>query len=82
MEKLEERTIKVISQQTRIEEASLTPDARFIEDLGIDSVDFIEVVMQLEKEFHIKMPDEQIKRLRSVGDVIENIKQTTREQNL
>lgn len=82
MEKLDDRVLQIISQQLRIPPASLTPGAQFVEDLGIDSVDFIELVMHLEKEFHIKIPDDQVKRMRSVKDVTTGIEQMVGAQNL
>jgi acyl carrier protein len=77
MEQLENRIIKVISKQARVEETIVTPQTLFIGDLGMDSVDFIELVMYLEKDLHIKIPDDQVKQIRSVGDLIESIKPIT-----
>ncbi len=82
MEKLDGRILQVMSQQLRIPEASLRPEAHFVEDLGIDSVDFIELMMRLEKEFQIKLPDDQIKRMRSVKDVTSSIEHMVGAQNL
>lgn len=82
MEQLDNRILHLISQQLRIPQATLTPDTHFVEDLGVDSVDFIEIVMHLEKEFHIKIPDNQIKKMRSVKDVITGIEQMVKTQDL
>ena len=51
----------------------VTPDAKFIEDLGADSLDTVELVMALEEEFGNEIPDEQAEKLQSVGDVIKYI---------
>ena len=51
----------------------VTPDAKFIEDLGADSLDTVELVMALEEEFGHEIPDEQAEKLQSVGDVIKYI---------
>lgn len=75
MENVENRVLQIISQQLRIPQTNLTPEAHFVEDLGIDSVDFIELMMHLEKEFGVKIPDDQIKRMRSVKDVTTRIEQ-------
>jgi acyl carrier protein len=48
----------------------LTPEASFIEDLGADSLDIVELVMEFEKEFNIDIPDEDAEKLRTVGDAI------------
>ena len=54
----------------------VTPDAKFIEDLGADSLDTVELVMALEEEFGNEIPDEQAEKLQSVGDVIKYIEDT------
>ena len=51
----------------------VTPDAKFIEDLGADSLDTVELVMALEEEFSIEVPDEQAEKLQSVGEVVKYI---------
>jgi acyl carrier protein len=48
----------------------VTPDAKFIEDLGADSLDIVELVMALEEEYEVEVPDEDAEKLRTVGDVI------------
>ena len=53
----------------------MTPDAKFIEDLGADSLDTVELVMALEEEFTIEVPDEEAEKLQSVGDVIKYIEE-------
>ena len=55
----------------------LTPEAKFIEDLGADSLDTVELVMALEEEFGIQVPDEEAEKLASVGDVIRFIEDST-----
>jgi acyl carrier protein len=68
------------SVETRIKEiiveqlgVNVTPDAKFIEDLGADSLDTVELVMALEEEFGHEIPDEEAEKLQSVGDVIKYI---------
>ena len=51
----------------------VTPDAKFLEDLGADSLDTVELVMALEEEFGSEIPDEQAEKLQSVGDVVKYI---------
>ena len=53
-----------------VEREKLTPEASFIEDLGADSLDIVELVMEFEKEFNIDIPDEDAEKLRTVGDAV------------
>jgi acyl carrier protein len=60
----------IIEKELGVEREKLTPEASFIEDLGADSLDIVELVMEFEKEFNIDIPDEDSEKLRTVGDVI------------
>ena len=62
-----------IAEQLGVNADQVTPDAKFIEDLGADSLDTVELVMALEEEFGHEIPDEQAEKLQSVGDVIKYI---------
>ena len=70
---IEERVKKIIVDQLGVKPEQVTPDAKFIEDLGADSLDTVELVMALEEEFGSEIPDEQAEKLQSVGDVIKYI---------
>ena len=63
----------IIVEQLGVDEEEVTPDASFVDDLGADSLDTVELVMALEEEFGIEVPDEQAEKLQSVGDVIKYI---------
>ncbi len=60
----------IIEKELGVEREKLTPEASFIEDLGADSLDIVELVMEFEKEFGIDIPDEDAEKLRTVGDAI------------
>ncbi len=60
----------IIEKELGVEREKLTPEASFIEDLGADSLDVVELVMEFEKEFNIDIPDEDAEKLRTVGDAI------------
>jgi acyl carrier protein len=60
----------IIQKELGVELEKLTPEASFIEDLGADSLDIVELVMEFEKEFNIDIPDEDAEKLRTVGDAI------------
>jgi acyl carrier protein len=60
----------IIEKELGVEREKLTSDASFIEDLGADSLDIVELVMEFEKEFNIDIPDEDAEKLRTVGDAL------------
>ena len=67
---------KIIVEQLGVNEDQVKPEAKFIEDLGADSLDTVELVMALEEEFGTEIPDEEAEKLQSVGDVIKFIEDT------
>ena len=66
----------IIEKELGVEREKLTPEASFIEDLGADSLDIVELVMALEEEFGNEIPDEQAEKLLTVGDVVKYIEDT------
>ena len=68
-----ERINKIIVEQLGVNEDQIKPEAKFIEDLGADSLDTVELVMALEEAFGIEIPDQEAEKLQSVGDVIKFI---------
>ncbi len=70
---IEQRVKKIIVEQLGVNPDQVTPEARFIDDLGADSLDTVELVMALEEEFGHDIPDEQAEKLQTVGDVIKYI---------
>ena len=77
MSTIEERVKKVVIEQLGVEEDSVTPDASFVDDLGADSLDTVELVMALEEEFDAEIPDEQAEQIRTVADAIKYIKENS-----
>ena len=72
--KLEERVKEIIVEQLGVNADQVTPEASFIDDLGADSLDTVELVMAFEEEFGAEIPDEDAEKLTSVGAVIEYLK--------
>jgi len=72
---IEQRVKAIITEQLGANPDQVTPDAKFIEDLGADSLDTVELVMALEEEFGQEIPDEEAEKLQSVGDVIKYIEE-------
>lgn len=70
---IEQRVKEIIVEQLSVTLDQVTPEAKFIEDLGADSLDTVELVMALEEEFDAEIPDEDAERLQTVGDVIKHI---------
>jgi acyl carrier protein len=70
MADLEEKVKEIIAKELGVEREKLTNDASFMEDLGADSLDTVELVMEFEKEFNIDIPDEDAEKLRTVGDAM------------
>ena len=61
---------KIIVEQLGVDEEEVTPDASFVDDLGADSLDTVELVMAFEEEFGIEIPDEDAEQLQTVGDAV------------
>jgi len=70
MKQLEEKVKDIIVEELGVERDKLKPEASFMEDLGADSLDTVELVMAFEKEFDIDIPDEEAEKLRTVGDAM------------
>ena len=68
-----DRVKKIIISQLNVSEEQVTPEASFIDDLGADSLDQVELVMALEEEFGNDIPEEEAEKLQSVGSVIEYV---------
>jgi len=74
---IEEKVKDIIVEQLGVNPEQVTPTASFIEDLGADSLDTVELVMAFEEEFSVEVPDEDAEKLQSVGDVIKYIEEKT-----
>lgn len=73
MSNIEERVIKIVCEQLNVKEEDVKPAASFIDDLGADSLDTVELVMALEEEFETEIPDEDAEKLTSVQEAIDYI---------
>ena len=70
MSNVEEKVKDIIVEELGVEREKLTTEASFMEDLGADSLDTVELVLAFEKEFDIDIPDEEAEKLRTVGDAL------------
>lgn len=75
MSELFDKVKAIVAEQLSIEdESQITPEASFINDLQADSLDIVELVMALEEEFDVEIPDEDAEKIQTVGDAVEYIK--------
>ncbi len=72
---VDERVKKIITEQLGVEDDEVTPEASFVDDLGADSLDTVELVMALEEEFGIEIPDEEAEKILTVQQAIDYIKE-------
>jgi len=74
MSSIEERVIKMVAEQLGVKEEDVKPDSSFVEDLGADSLDTVELIMALEEEFDTEIPDEEAEKITTVKLAVEYIK--------
>ena len=79
MASIEQRVKDIIEEQLGVEEDEVSPEASFIDDLGADSLDTVELVMAFEEEFNIEIPDEDAEGISTVQDAIDYIKKNVKE---
>jgi len=73
MSSIEERVKKIVVEQLGVSEDQVTPDASFVDDLGADSLDTVELVMALEEEFDAKIPDDEAEKITTVKQAVDFI---------
>ncbi len=76
---IEDRIKKIIQDQLNVPAEKITPEAKFLEDLGADSLDTVELVMAVEEEFNVNIPDDQAEQLQSVGAVVRYVEEAQDE---
>ena len=70
---IEAKIIKIVADQLNVDESEISPDSSFVDDLGADSLDTVELVMAFEEEFGIEIPDEDAEKIQSVQNAIDYI---------
>jgi acyl carrier protein len=78
MAAVEEKVKQIIVEQLQVDEAEVTPSASFQEDLGADSLDVVELVMQFEEAFDLEIPDEDAEKIKTVKDAIDYIEKNAK----
>lgn len=73
MSSIEERVVKMVAEQLGVKEDDVKPDSSFVDDLGADSLDTVELIMALEEEFDTEIPDEEAEKITTVQQAIDYI---------
>jgi acyl carrier protein len=73
MQQVTEKVNSIIGERLGVENSSLVPEANLLDDLGADSLDVVELVMALEEEFNIEVPDEDVEGIRTIGDIVQYV---------
>jgi acyl carrier protein len=77
MANVAERVKKIIVDKLGVDENEVTPESNFIQDLGADTLDTVELIMEFEKEFDVSIPDEQAEKIQTVGQAIDYLESQT-----
>jgi acyl carrier protein len=72
---LEQRVAEIIAEQLGVSKEEVVPEASFIDDLGADSLDIVELVMAMEEEFDIEIPDDDAEKIQTIGDAIAYVRE-------
>ena len=72
-ENIEQKIIKTVAETLRIEEGSISPDSKFVDDLGADSLDLVELMMAIEAAFDCDIPDEEASKITTVSDAVKYV---------
>lgn len=78
MSEIAAKVVAIVVDKLGVEESQVTPESNFTSDLGADSLDTIELIMEIEKEFGISIPDDQAEKILTVGDAIAHIENATK----
>ncbi|MEQ9115356.1 MAG: acyl carrier protein [Rickettsiales bacterium] len=78
MSDIQERVIEVVSKNLDVDKSKITKDANFVEDLGADSLDQVELVMAFEEEFGVEIPDEAAEKIRTIADAVKFIEENSK----
>lgn len=74
---IQERVIAIVAEQMNVNADTITPETSFVNDLGADSLDTVELVMEFEDEFDLTIPDERAEKIQTVGDAIKYVEENT-----
>lgn len=81
MQTIQQKITTILTEKIGIPESEITPDASFVKDLGIDSLDYAELVMEFEQTFDIKIPDDDADKLQTIGQAVSYIQEKIGKPN-
>ena len=79
-EQIRQRVVEIVCEHLAYNKEQVTDATNFVEDIGADSLDIVELVMELEEEFDIQIPDDQAEKIKTVGEAIDYIETAIQEQ--
>ncbi|MCM8764809.1 MAG: acyl carrier protein [Candidatus Omnitrophica bacterium] len=77
---IEKRVKSIVMEKLQVEESAVVENASFVDDLGADSLDTVELVMDFEEKFGVEIPDEDAEKIRTVGDAIRYLEEKTKDK--
>ena len=73
MSSVQDKVIEIVCDQLTLDRSQVTPESSFLEDLGADSLDIVQLIMALEEEYHLEISDEEAEKIRTIQDIVEYI---------
>jgi len=70
---VQEKVIEIVCDQLTLDRSQVTPESSFLEDLGADSLDIVQLIMALEEEYHLEISDEEAEKIRTIQDIVDYI---------
>lgn len=80
VEEIKEKVIKIVSEQMGVDKSTITLETSFVNDMGADSLDTVELVMEFEDEFELSIPDEEAEKIQTIGAAVEYISKAQAEK--
>jgi acyl carrier protein len=80
MDEIEQKVLAIVSEQMGVDKSEIVRDTSFVNDLNADSLDTVELVMELEDEFEMSIPDEEAEKIQTIGQAVDYIKQHRSEK--
>ena len=77
---VEQKVIEIVCEHLAVNKEQVTRNTNFIEDIGADSLDIVELIMELEEEFDIQIPDDQAEKIKTVGEAVDYIDQAVKNK--
>jgi acyl carrier protein len=73
MSAVQDKVIEIVCDQLTLDRSQVTPESSFLEDLGADSLDIVQLIMALEEEYHLEISDEEAEKIRTIQDIVDYI---------